>query len=107
MSYDGNDFQILINGNARYYDRVTLEVPFGGTFLPCEDLIIIDNVSLEEGQNLIQLRTNNVNAVAGTTFVAHAPIVDCVKISTSAVLTWDENYGVPALKNYTRGRAID
>lgn len=27
---------------------------------------------------------------------AHAPLVDALKVETEAVLTWDENKGVPA-----------
>ena len=70
--------------------------------LPCEDLIVINGVSLNQGANLIQLKTNNTNAVAGTTFKANAPMVDCVKVVTDAVVIWDENANVPAVWNYQR-----
>jgi hypothetical protein len=65
-------------------------------------LIQISGVSLKKGANLIQLLTSNTNAVAGTTFKANAPIVDCVKVVTDAVVIWDENFDVPAVKNYMK-----
>lgn len=102
MSYDGNDFQVLVNGQAYNYSRVTLEVTDQAQVLPCEDLIVVSGVSLNKGANLIQLKTNNTNAVAGTTFKANAPMVDCVKVVTDSVVIWDENANVPAVWNYQR-----
>ena len=29
------------------------------------------------------------------TYQATAPILDCIKINTDAVLIWDANYGLP------------
>ena len=95
MSYDGNDFQVLVNDIPCNYDRITIEADQSG-FQPCDDLIVIEGVSLNEGANLIQLKTNNTNAVTGTTFASNAPVVDCIKLTTTAVVTWDENSGVPA-----------
>ena len=34
--------------------------------------------------------------------VAHAPLADCLTLETAAVLTWDENFGEPALDNYKK-----
>ena len=95
MSYDGNDLQVLVNDIPCNYDRITIEADQSG-FQPCQDLIVIEGVSLNEGANLIQLKTNNTNAVTGTTFASNAPVVDCIKLTTTAVVTWDENSGVPA-----------
>ena len=95
MSYDGNDFQVLVNDTPCNYDTITIEADQSG-FQPCQDLIVIEGVSLNEGANLIQLKTNNTNAVTGTTFASNAPVVDCIKLTTTAVVTWDENSGVPA-----------
>lgn len=102
MSYDGNDFQVLVNDKAYPYARVTLDVTDQTQVLPCEDLIVINGVTLRQGANLIQLKTNNTNAVAGTTFKANAPMVDCIKVITDAVVIWDENANVPAVWNYQR-----
>lgn len=101
MTYDSNDFQVLVNGEAKSYPRVTIEATQEAV-AQCEDRIIIQNVSLKQGANLIQLKTNNNNAVEGTTFKANAPMVDCVKVTTSAVLIWDENFGEPATGNYQK-----
>ena len=48
------------------------------------------------------MMTNNTNEVDGTTFKAYAPIVDCVKVTTEAVLIWDENHNEPATGNYQK-----
>ena len=102
MSYDGNDFQVLVNGTPKNYPRVTIEIDNAAAVADCEDRIVLEGVALRKGENLIQLKTNNTTEVPGTTFKAHAPMVDCVKITTSAVLIWDENHGEPALKNYKK-----
>lgn len=102
MSYDGNDFQVLVNGEAYPYARVSLEVTEQAQVLPCEDRIVVNGVALQQGANLIQLKTNNTNAIAGTTFKANAPMVDCIKVITDAVVIWDENANVPAVWNYQR-----
>lgn len=102
MSYDGNDYQVLVNGEAKSYPRVTIEADSQTAITPCKDLIQITGVSLKQGENLIQLKTNNTNSVAGTTFKANAPMVDCVKLTTTAVVIWDENHGEPALDNYQK-----
>lgn len=102
MSYDGNDYQVLVNGEAKSYPKVTIEADSKTAITPCDDLIHITGVSLKKGANLIQLLTNNNNAVSGTTFKANAPIVDCVKVTSSAVVIWDENYGLPAVSNYLK-----
>ena len=102
MSYDGNDYQVIVNGEVKSFPKVTIEADSKTGVTSCEDLIQISGVSLKKGANLIQLLTSNTNAVAGTTFKANAPIVDCVKVVTDAVVIWDENFDVPAVKNYMK-----
>ena len=102
MSYDGNDYQVLVNGEAKSCPLVTIEADSKTPITTCADLIQISGVSLKKGANLIQLMTNNTKSVDGTTFKANAPMVDCVKIITDAVVIWDENYNVPAVKNYQK-----
>ena len=101
MSYDGNDYQVIVNGEAKSYSRVTIEAT-QSSMPQCADLISIKGVHLNKGANLIQLMTNNTNEVDGTTFKAYAPIVDCVKVTTEAVLIWDENHNEPATGNYQK-----
>lgn len=102
MSYDGSEYQVLVNGEAKSYPTVTIEADSKTPITPCEDLIQITGVSLKKGANLIQLVTNNNKTVDGTTFKANAPIVDCIKITTDAVVIWDENHNVPATSNYAK-----
>ena len=64
------------------------------------DKIVIKGVSLNEGYNFIQLLTNNDRHPWGNpgegTYQGTAPVIDCIKITSESVLTWDENYGLPA-----------
>ncbi len=66
---------------------------------PFETFVIMQNAHLLEGENTLVLRVNNNTSIQGTTYQAVGPMVDCVKIETEAVLTWDETKGLPA-KNY-------
>ncbi len=63
--------------------------------LPFQDYVLIENATLKEGFNIFQIVTTNYNATEGTTLTAIAPLVDCIKITTSAVLTWDDFLGLP------------
>jgi len=57
-------------------------------------------LSLKEGANCIQIRTENSLPYPGTTMLAHAPIVDCLKIVTTGVVIWDANFHLPFYGNY-------
>lgn len=59
-----------------------------------------EELSLKQGANVIRLVTENSDGYTGTTMVAHAPLVDAIKIETSGVVIWDENHDVPAQNNY-------
>lgn len=63
--------------------------------LPFKDYTIGVNVALAAGVNTFTLITNNSDPYVGTTMEAHAPLVDCLKITTSAVVIWDGTYGLP------------
>ena len=86
------DWQVIVNDTALTFGSVTLaESKFS-------DMIVLKNVSLKKGANTIRLLTNNSRNPLGSagTYSGSAPIVDCIKITTSSVLAWDENYGLPA-----------
>jgi len=53
-----------------------------------------ESFSRLEGQNVITLITDNALSMGGT-MGATAPMVDCIKLTTYAILTWD-----PVLGNY-------
>jgi len=63
--------------------------------LPFADYLVIENVSLNKGMNIFQVVTLNNETTPGTTLTAIAPLVDCIKITTTAVLTWDDFLGLP------------
>lgn len=86
------NYVIRVNGVEQKYEGITLTR--GGTF---EEAIVIENVALQQGENLIELVTNNsVNPIGAGTYAGTAPNVDYIRLTTDAVLSWDENYGLPA-----------
>lgn len=90
-----SNYKITVNGEAPDYG--TLNLPNGDSFKGW----ITMNVRLKEGYNLIQLTTDNdVNPIGNGTYNGTAPMVDCIKITTEAVLTWDKNYNLPVEDNY-------
>lgn len=94
LFFNSQEYLVKVNDQALSYGDVT----FGTEIKVYGDKIVIHNVSLKQGANLIQLVTNNNRnplGEGGGTYEASAPMIDCVKITTSAVLTWDENYGLP------------
>lgn len=100
-TYNMNNFVISVNGESLDYgDIVFTKVPKNSyssvECLPFEDYVISTNVTLKKGMNLITLMTDNDDKMAGSTLLAAAPLVDCIKLTTSAVLTWSETMGLPA-----------
>lgn len=90
VSLSQDNYTISINGQLPDY---SISFVNGAEFTA----LTFTGVSLKEGENIIQLITNNdVNPAGGGTYEGTAPMVDCIKITTSAVLMWDENYGLPA-----------
>ena len=103
-TYNKDNFSISVNGSpCNYGDIVFTNVPENSynsiECLPFEDYVISTNVSLSKGVNLITFMTENEVGMEGSTLLAAAPLVDCIKLKTSAVLTWSEKNGLPA-ENY-------
>ncbi len=79
-------YQVKVNGVALDYDTITFRnVQAVNKFV---DYNISSNVSLKEGENVIELVTNNSVSLGGTT-TGTAPMVDCLKIVTTASLSWE------------------
>lgn len=101
-TYSSDNFAVRFNGSPLTYSGVSFTgVPAQTDAVPyaqCQDFTISTEIDLLAGMNLVQLVTTNSDAYAGTTMTAHAPLVDCVKLTTSdsAVLGWDGNKGLPA-----------
>jgi len=97
MTLTPDMYEISINGTPIPYSSIVLKLNEGeqqGTF---EDFNL-GTVSLKQGENLIQLKTTNNDALGGT-LTATAPIIDCIRVETQAVVMWDGNYGLP-MSNY-------
>ena len=103
------DYGISVNGQYLPYGVMDIvDVPpmnmstFTADPAPFKVFVVGENVSLQKGANVIKLETLNSEAYTGTTMLAHAPLADFLKIETTAVVTWDENYGEPAMDNYKK-----
>ena len=100
-TYNSGNFSISVNGESYDYgDIVFTNVPANSynsvECLPFEDYTISTSVKLKKGMNLITLMTDNDDPMAGSTLLAAAPLIDCIKLTTTAVLTWSETMGLPA-----------
>ena len=45
---------------------------------------------------VVSEETGTISIALGGTLTATAPIIDCVKLETEAVVIWDGTYGLPA-----------
>ena len=108
ITIDDSTYQVSLNNESLPYEIAFEDVPApgGGVVdvdnlyaLPFEDYVIAENVQLKEGSNIISLMTNNTDQLAGTTMTSAAPLVDCLKIQTSAVLDWAAKVGLPKIYN--------
>ena len=106
ITIDDSTYQVSLNNESLPYEIAFEDVPApgGGVVdvdnlyaLPFEDYVIAENVQLKEGSNIISLMTNNTDQLAGTTMTSAAPLVDCLKIQTSAVLDWAAKVGLPKI----------
>lgn len=92
IAFNDEEYQVIVNDVPQSFSNVSLieNAEFS-------DAINISNVSLKEGFNSIILKTNNTKRPMGegSTYAATAPMVDCLKLTTSSVLMWDENKGLP------------
>ena len=104
---DKESYRISLNGVDLDYGKISFtNVPKGSSddvdsihALPFKDYTIAVNVSLKEGLNIFSVCTMNSDAMSGTTMTAKAPLIDCLKIETEAVLDWCAKLGLPK-KNY-------
>lgn len=101
-----DNYIVCLNDNNLTYAPISFEIKnqdsdlTNTTKLPFKDYLIKSNLKLNKGKNSLFLITNNSdNFVGGGTIAGTAPMVDCIKLKTDAVVTWDKNYSLPA-KNY-------
>jgi uncharacterized repeat protein (TIGR02543 family) len=96
------NYQVQLNGTTLNYSNIvftnvpssTVDTPMYSQF---NDFVIATQVDLVKGQNLVNLTTNNSDGITGTTMLAHAPLVDALKIKvTDAVIQWEGDKDLPA-----------
>ncbi|MDY0138506.1 MAG: hypothetical protein RBR50_02290 [Candidatus Izemoplasmatales bacterium] len=83
-------YTVMVNGMGYDYEDMVFENVPGmqsSTILPFADFVI-GNIELQEGINTIDLVTTNSQAMGGTMY-STAPMIDCLKITTVAELTWN------------------
>ena len=78
--------QYTITLNEVPIEYPTIEVE--GGWPAFQDFTLTLNATLKEGVNTIRLTTANDHGMGGT-MAGTAPVVDCIKITTSANLSWD------------------
>lgn len=107
LTLSPDTYGIYLNDEKLLYETIEItDVPafdaaaYVAESVPFQYYLLGENLTLKKGANVVKLVTENNDAYTGTTMVAHAPLVDAIKIETEGVVTWDENYGVPALENY-------
>ena len=90
ISFNDDEYLITVNDEKLSYGTVTLtNIPVVGSFLPFQDYLVSTTVSLKAGSNTIKMKVNNKKDVFGTIH-ATAPAFDCLKIYTSATITWND-----------------
>lgn len=86
---NSNDYSIQVNGSNIVYKDFALELGTNSNDItPFKDYTVSTTLSLVAGVNHFAFVTSNQNALGGT-MAAEAPIFDCFKITTDAVLTWN------------------
>lgn len=107
VSLDESNYGIYLNDQKLSYQPIIIDdVPAFDVALyiadcpPFRSYVVAEGATLKQGANLVRVVTENNESYPGSTMTAHAPLVDCLKIDTDAVLIWDENYGVPVADNY-------
>lgn len=87
-----SQYIIMLNDVAINYETIEILDVSGhtstGNRRPFSDFTIAVNLSLKKGQNVFSFITANTNGMGGT-MAATAPVIDCIKVQTSAELSWD------------------
>lgn len=95
-----DDFVVKVNDEKMNYEKVVItdidtdmSVETKREF---QDFLVSSTVKLNEGNNVVTLTVNNSRKMVGA-IGCTAPLIDCIKIQTTATLSWD-----PILKNLSR-----
>lgn len=93
-------YEIALNDTAIQYETIEITDasghPDSGGRRPFSDHTLAVNLSLKKGNNTFTFLTANGHGMGGT-MSGTAPVIDCIKVTTSANLTWepmiDNEYG--------------
>lgn len=88
-SFTDEMFQVKVNDEALKYGTIALHNLIDKEFIPFQDYFVSASVSLNAGENIIQLKVNNRDSLNGT-IAATSPCVDCIKLYSSSTLTWPD-----------------
>lgn len=99
------NYTISVNDTPLSYSAISFTgVPTStndGKCLPFADYTLSADVTLKKGVNVIKFVTSNSdNYVGSGTISGTAPLIDCIKLTTDAVLTWDANFSLPKTGNF-------
>ena len=99
-TYNSSNYSIALNGaSLEYKDIVFTNVPGftadGADPVNFADFTIGTGLTLNKGRNTITFTVTNSDALTGTTMNAASPLLDCIKITTEAVVIWDGSAGLP------------
>ncbi len=92
VAFTWEEWKVKVNGEAIDYGDI--EITGCNTDLQTEwvrefeDYLLTTKLNLKKGENIIELLTDNETPMAGTMY-ATAPMVDCLKITTTAKLSWN------------------
>ena len=84
---DDTTFPITVNGEKLQYGKITFHNIIPMLFIPFQDYYVSATISLNQGKNIIQMKTDNTVTINGT-IASSAPVVDCIKLYSSSNLTW-------------------
>ncbi len=100
FTFNKENYKIKVNDEElNFGDLAFKNVPAASgnkaTILAFKDFEIAANLTLRKGSNKIEFVTNNSSALSGTTITAAAPLIDCIKLTSAAVLSWDGAKNLP------------
>lgn len=93
ITISNDTYKVMKDDEPIIYTPISFTINDNKDALPFEDYVVADYVRLNKGVNTFKLITDNDLNMAGTAD-AQAPMVDCIKITTGATLSWQ-----PVLSN--------
>ena len=96
---NNKDFTVALNNETLKYNEIRIEGITPGTATTekreFQDFVVGENLTLKAGENTVKLTVTNKKPLTGTDgnaaggkVSATAPLIDCIKITTTAKLSW-------------------